>query len=61
MSDDLTTLLRKRLEVSYFGEPSTLVSVIELELVHEKRMQLAKKTKQKFFIEIIFLAIYSNY
>ena len=30
---------------------STLVSVIGLEFVHEKRMQLAKKTKQKFFIK----------
>ena len=61
MSDDLTTSLRKSLEVSYSGDPSTLVSLIEFESLQEKRMQTAEKTKQKFFMEIIFSAIYLIY
>ena len=61
MSDDLTTSLRKSLEVSYSGDPSTLVSLIEFESLQEKRKQTAEKTKQKFFMGIIFSAIYLIY
>ena len=38
-------VFRLSLEVPYSGDPSTLVSLIEFESSHEKKMPLAKKIK----------------
>ena len=43
------------MEVLYSGDPSTLVSLIEFLSLHEKRMQTAEKTKQKFSYENEYL------